>query len=145
MWVAIFVWGFAACCINFGEDRSQGAALSALGSAWWRPPVVPSNNGTRLARGQPASVPPTAVASLPALPLPAAANVFFLNKMAAPKDPIVVSEEAYAVQVRSRTGLDADAVMASLAGGRIAAAGEGCVQLQGWQHWEHARSSFVGS
>ena len=118
--MAIFVWGFAACCINFGERRLQEPAPSAASSAWWgfRPPlVVPSNNGTRLARGQPVSVPPTVVASLPALPLPAAAIVFFLNKMAAPKDPIVVSEEAYAVQVRSRTGLDADAVMAALAGG----------------------------
>lgn len=45
--------------------------------------------------------------------------MLFLNKMAAPKDPIVVSEEAYAVQVRSRTGLDAEAVLAALAGGQM--------------------------
>lgn len=36
--------------------------------------------------------------------------------MAAPKDPIVVSEEAYAVQFFSRTGLDTEAVMAAVAG-----------------------------
>lgn len=36
--------------------------------------------------------------------------------MAAPKDPIVVSEEAYAVQFFSRTGLDTEAAMAAVAG-----------------------------
>lgn len=43
--------------------------------------------------------------------------MFFLTKLEALKDPVVVSEEAYAVQLRSRTGIDAEAVKAALAGG----------------------------
>lgn len=46
----------------------------------------------------------------------AGAQVFFLSVMEAPKDPVVVSEEAYALQHRSRSGINPAELASALAG-----------------------------
>lgn len=114
MWAAIFAWGVGSSILNFCERRSWPACPACLPPApqpAWQPPLARCPPRPRL----------PSIAHLLSLahqsPLPSGALVFFLARLEAPKDRIVVSEEAYAQSLRSRSGINLAALGGALAEG----------------------------